>query len=224
MNWTDRSRVPALPGPSYRAGGPAAPARQTWGQFFAANRQLMLFTLLFLAGVLLGVVVYTLSHAVIGDELRTMLEVRPRPDTFQTGMSALFASCFSTILLLALLFLCGLSACGAPVAVLVPVFFGLGLGMSEAYYSAQGAAGVAVTALLVVPHYLIAAAALVLGGMEAVRMSLLFSRQILPGASMGGLWGDFKLYCVRFLAFLGLAFLAGVVDVGMRLLFAGLFQ
>ena len=55
-------------------------------------------------------------------------------------------------------------------------------------------------------------------------MSLLFSRQILPGASIGGLWGDFKLYSVRFLLLLGLAFLAGVVDVGMRLAFAGLFR
>ncbi len=201
-----------------------APAKPPIGRFFAANRQLFLFTVLFLVGTLLGLIVYALSHVVIGKELQTMLEVREIPSTFQAGMSALFSSSFSTILLLALLYLCGLSACGAPFAVLVPIFFGLGLGMTEAYYYSTGAAGIAVTALMVVPHYLIAAVALVLGSMESVRMSLLFSRQILPGASMGGLWGDFKLYSVRFLVFLGLAFLAGVVDVGMRLLFSGLFQ
>lgn len=226
MNGTDRGRFPALPGPVYRgAGAPQAPpARQPLSRFFAANRQLLLFTLLFVIGTLLGIVVYALSHTVVGEELRTMLEVRAVPSTFRSGMSALFSSCFSTILLLAVLFLCGLSACGAPFACLVPIFFGLGLGMSEAYYYSTGTAGIAVVALLVAPHTLIAAAALVLGSMESVRMSLLFSRQILPGASIGGLWGDFKLYSVRFLLFLGLAFFAGVVDVGMRLLFSRLFQ
>ncbi len=225
MNRTNRERIPALPGPFVPSGGSLGrPARRPLGGFFAANRRLLFFTVLFLAGVVFGVAVYAFSHSLIGEELRTMLEVRSVPDDFQGGMSALFSSCFSTILLLALQFLFGLSACGAPLTALVPLFFGLGLGMSEAYYYSTGAQGIAAAALLVVPHTLIAAAALVLGGMESTRMSLLFSRQILPGASMGGLWGDFKLYSVRFLLFLGLAFLAGVVDVGMRLAFTGLFR
>lgn len=224
MNGNDHGYFPALPGPIHsRDGNSPAPVSPPLRRFFAANRQLLLFSFLFLLGTLLGIVVYTLTHTAIGDELETMLTVRPVPSSFEAGMSALFSSCFSTVLLLALLYLCGLSACGAPLAVLIPVFFGLGLGMTEAYYYASGASGIAVAAVLIAPHYLIAAAALVLGSMESVRMSLLFSRQILPGASIGGLWGDFKLYSVRFLLFWGLAFLAGVVDVGMRLLFARLF-
>ncbi len=224
MNRTNRERIPALPGPFASGGVPGGRPRQPLIRFFTSNRRLLFFTLLFLLGVFFGVAVFAFSHALLGDELRTMLEVRAVTGTFRGGMSALFSSCFSTVLLLALQYLFGLSACGAPLTAVVPLFFGLGLGMSEAYYYSTGAGGIAAAALLVVPHTLIAAAALVLGGMESTRMSLLFSRQILPGASIGGLWGDFKLYSVRFLLLLGLAFLAGVVDVGMRLAFAGLFR
>ena len=58
------------------------------------------------------------------------------------GMSGLLSSCLSPLILLGLLFLVGLSACGAPVILLVPLFYGLGLGMTEAYYYSTGAAGI----------------------------------------------------------------------------------
>ena len=177
---------------------------------------------MFLAGALLGVLIYAVSNAVISGELGTMFEVRTAIDGFKGGISALFSSCFSTILLLALLFLFGLSACGAPFAAVVPLFFGLGLGLTEAYYSAFGIKGLLASALLVVPHCLVSAAALLLGSMESIRMSILFSRQILPNGGIGGLWQDFKIYCVRFLVYFCIAFASGVVDVCMRLLFGSL--
>ena len=115
------------------------------------------------------------------------------------------------------LFLAGLSTYGAPVTVLVPIFFGLGVGLTEAYYYGAGRPGILFVALLVVPRTLIAATALLMGCSESLRMSLLLSGQLLPNAHCGGLWLDFRLYCVRFLVFFGLAFAAGVVDVCLRL-------
>ena len=205
-----------LPGPSAALGREA-------GGFLRENRRLLVFTGLFLGGVVLGIFVYAVSRSLMAGELRTMLEVRALRGGFEEGLSALFSSCFSTVLLLALLFLAGLSACGAPLAAVVPLFYGLGLGLTEGFYYSTGIAGVAVSALLVTPHSLLAAAALVLGSMESVRMSLLFSRQLLPGGIMGGLWNDFKAYGLRFLIFLGLGLAAGVVDVLLRLAFSRFF-
>ena len=59
----------------------------------------------------------------------------------------------------------------------------MGLGLTEAYYSAIGIKGYIACALLIVPHYLIAAIALLYGSMESIRMSLLLSRQLLPRAA-----------------------------------------
>lgn len=195
----------------------------TWADFLAANRLLLVFCLLFLAGVLLGVIVFALSRSFISSELGLMLNGNSAVQGFNGGIAELFSSSFSAILLLALLFLFGLSACGVPFAVIVPLFFGMGIGLTEAYYYSTGIAGIAAVALLIAPHYLVAAAALTLGSMESIRMSLLFSRQLLPGGFMGGLWTDFKLYCARFLVFLGLAFASGILDVIMRLLFGHYF-
>ena len=197
--------------------------KATWPEFLAANRLLLVYTVIFLSGTLLGMIIYMVSKSVIADDLSTILEIHKIAGGFSGVISALCSSCFSTILLLAFLYLTGLSACGAPFAVLVPLFYGLGLGLSEAYYYSQGMTGLFIAALLVAPHCLIAAVALVLGSMESVRMSLLFSKQLLPNGILGGLWMDYKLFTSRFLVFLCMAFASGILDVCMRLIFASLF-
>ena len=63
-----------------------------------------------------------------------------------------------------------------------------------------------------------------MGCAESLRMSLLIAGQLLPNAAnCGGLWQDFRLYCMRFLLLVGVAFGAGVLDVGFRLAFLNLF-
>ena len=193
-------------------------------EFLSDNRRLLLFLALLLLGALGGSLAFTVSHTLFSADLTVMLQVSPIEGGIQGSVSELFSSCFSSFCLLALLFLTGLSACGAPVSVLVPVFFGLGLGMTEAYYYGFGAGGVAFVALLVLPHSLVTAAALLMGCAESLRMSLLIAGQLLPNAAnCGGLWQDFRLYCMRFLLLVGVAFGAGVLDVGFRLAFLNLF-
>lgn len=193
-------------------------APRSWTLFLTENRRLLAFTLLFMAGVLLGILIYAAARVSLEDDLGAMLRLPRVTGGFRGGISALFSSCFSVFLLLTLLFLLGLSACGAPPALLVPLFFGMGLGLTEAYYTAEGLAGWLTALLMVIPHNLLAAVALVLASMETVRMSLQFSRQLLPdGGFIGGLWSDFKLYCARFLVFFCLAFASGVLDVCLRL-------
>lgn len=188
-------------------------------EFFAQNRRLLVFLLLFLLGVTGGALVFLAAHDGLTRDLALILQVRPVEKGLTGAAAALGSSCFSVFLLLALLFLCGLSACGAPVTALVPFFFGLGVGLTEAYYYGIGGAGILFTALFVIPHNLLAAAALLMGCSESLRMTLLLSGQLLPSVHCGGLWRDFKLYCIRFAMFLGIMLAAGIVDVLMRVLF-----
>lgn len=197
-------------------------AAASWSEFLAANRIMVLFSLIFLMGELIGVIMFGLSGPPVLRELSTILELRAVDGGLRGAVSMLFSSCFSALLLLTVLFLCGLSACGAPFAAVVPLFFGMGLGMTEAFYCAHGIKGFITSSLLIVPHYVVAATALIFGSMESIRMSLLLSRQLLPGGGMGGLWQDFKLYFVRFLVFMCLAFASGILDICMRILFGSL--
>ena len=96
--------------------------------FLAENRRLLVFLVLFLCGVAGGCLVFLAAHDMLTGDLALILRVRPVEKGLAGAAAALGSSCFSVFLLLALLFLCGLSACGAPVTALVPRFFGLGVG------------------------------------------------------------------------------------------------
>ena len=194
--------------------------RREMQHFLTDNRRLFPFAGLFLGGVVIGVAVYLSAHpdGTVADRL---LALTPIGDGPQGWLAALWSSYFSTLLLLAALYLLGLWACGAPFVLLVPVFYGLGLGMTEAYYYAQGAGGVATAALQVMPAGLLTAAVLAMAGAESLRLSARLSRQLLPGEEGERLWPMFRLYSLRYLLFVLAALLVSGVDVLLRSLSTG---
>lgn len=185
--------------------------RRELKRFCNDNRRLFPFAALFLAGVMIGVAVYRS----IGSDtaLDRLLPVTPVVDGWLTG---LWQSGFSTLLLLAALFLLGLWACGAPFILLIPLFHGLGLGLTEAYYYAHGQVGT--VALLVMPVGLLYAVVLTMAGVESLRLSTALSRRLLPQGEEGGLWDGFRLYRIRFLLFLAATLTVAALDVALRLL------
>ncbi len=185
--------------------------------FIADNRRLFPFAGVFLLGVFIGVLVFTAADS--GIDWGALLSLAPIESGWQGMLSALWSSVFSAVLLLSLLFLLGLSPCGAPFALLVPLFYGLGLGLTEAYYYSLGMSGVLATALVVMPHGLFTATVLVMAGVESLRLSSRLGQQLLPTAPCGGLWPRFRLYCLRFLLFLLAAVFVGLLDILFRVLF-----
>ena len=192
--------------------------RREMKTFYSENRRLFPFAGLFLAGVAVGVAVYLVARPAQAT-LDGLLALNPVTGGAAGWLRALWGSCFSTILLLAALYLLGLWACGAPFVLLVPLFHGLGLGLTEAYYYAKGWPGVGAVLTLVMPIGLLTAVVLAMAGAESLRLSTRLSRQLLPGlAADGGLWGGFRLYSLRFLLFLAAAVAVGGMDVLLRAL------
>lgn len=194
--------------------------RQDLRRFLAQNQRLLWLLGLFLIGALLGCLVFRAACQPLAEALAPLLT----PTLPAPGLSGLLrgigTACFSTMTLLIVMFLAGLSVCGAPVALAVPLFFGIGLGVSEAYYFAQGAWGVGYVALLLLPPALPAAAALMMACAESMRLSFLLCRQVLPRqGSCGGLWPHFRLYLARFLICAAILFVAGVLDATLQACF-----
>ncbi len=194
-------------------------------RFAAGNRRLLLMLVLTILGCVSGVSVYASWREQVPSFLSELLVVSPVQAEVGAVMGQFFASCFQALCLLLLLFLSGLSACGAPVSLLVPVFWGLGLGLLQAHYYAQGIVGMLFATLLIVPHSLLKAVVLAHGAVQSLQLSLQLAGQLLPrGAHCGGLWQLFRLYCVRFLLYLPLLLAAAALDVGLRLCFFRLFK
>ena len=200
--------------------------RRQWMEFWTANRRLFPFVGLYLAGAAIGVAVFCTAGSRITGDWGALLRVSGLTGGLKNGLSALWNACFPSFLWLAALFLLGLWPCGAPFVLLVPLLQGLGLGLTEAYYYSLGWWGVAATAAVILPASLAAATVLTMVGAESLRLSAGLSRQLLPGcgAPPETLPPAFRLYCLRFLLFLAGAAGAGLFEVLLRTLLAGLLR
>lgn len=187
--------------------------RREMKHFVEDNRRLFPFVLLFLMGVGIGVAVYLTTADALPARL---LALSPVGEGLTGWMRAMGEACFSTVVLLGLLYLLGLWACGVPFILAVPLFHGIGLGLAEAYYYRTGMSGVTTVAFLVMPVGLLSAVVLTAACAESLRLSTGLSRQLLPGCAEGGLWSGFRLYSLRFLLFLAAAMGVAVIEVLLR--------
>lgn len=182
-------------------------------RFCGENHRLLAYLFLWLVGLIGGLLV----RSSVLEGITAITAIQPIEPSVTHGISQVFASCFLTECLLLILFVAGLSACGAPITAIVPLFYGLGLGITQAYWGAQGNQGMLLSALWIWPHSLIETIALLMGCCESLRLSLRITAQLLPGGTIGSLWRDFRLYITRFLLFGLIGFGAGIVDVLLRM-------
>ncbi len=182
--------------------------------FMADNRRLFPFAGLFLLGTLIGVLLFMAARD--GVDWAALLQPPQIADGWRGMLAALWDTVFSAVFLLAGLFLLGLWPCGAPFALAVPLFYGLGLGLTEAYFYSLGGRGVLQAALLVMPRGLLTAVVLAMACVESLRLSALLARQLLPSTAGGGVAPAFRLYCLRFLLFFLAAVFVGLADVLLR--------
>lgn len=177
--------------------------------FLTDNRRLFPFAGLFLLGVAVGVAVYLAAPA-LPEGLLNLSATDPAAVGWGT---ALWNSLFSPLLMLAALYLLGLWGCGAPFILAVPLFHGLGLGLTEAHLYRTDPHGIATVATLVMPIGLLTAAVLTTAGAESLRLSVRLSRQLLPGGGDSDLPACFRLYSLRFLILLGAAATVALLEV-----------
>ncbi len=194
--------------------------RRNLVRFVVQNGRLLWLLGLVLAGIQIGCTVFCTAWQPLGGALSALLAPAPLDSGFANAVSHLLVTAAPYFLLLLLLFFLGFSACGAPLALLVPLFFGAGTGLTIAYHYATGWQGVLYTALLILPHTLCVTVALLIACAESVRLSAGLARQMLPHATLGGgLWQDLKLYLARFSLCGGLLFAAAALDTVLRMVF-----
>ena len=181
--------------------------------FVTDNRRLFPFVALFLAGVGTGVVVFLAIDTPLPSNL---LALPPVGAGVHGWLNTLWQSCFSTVVLLGVLYLLGMWACGIPFILLIPLFHGVGLGLTEAFYYHTGLGGVGIVAALIMPVGLLNGAVLIAACAESIRLSARLSRQLLPGGTEGDLWNGFRLYSLRFLLFLSATLVVAMLEVLLR--------
>ncbi len=187
-----------------------------WLRMFSKQRRLLLPLFLLMAGFVCGCILFCNYGQTESGFLERILTMTPPQEGVYGMLSTLYNSCFLPILLLGTVFFCGLSACGTPFILLVPFFFGLGLGMTESYYYSTGWHGVWLAAAVVLPPALVKITALLLGVVEGIRMSTHIGNMLMQKNMVGGLYHELRLFLLRFGLFLLLVLAGGILDALLR--------
>ena len=169
------------------------------------NLSLIAFGGFFLGGVFLGALVVSWLGSDAAESLTAImgnfLQSRQQQDLPQTFLSAFSSSA----LLLLLLFFCGFCAISAPLIFAVPLFKGLGFGLTAgSVFAACGIDALWYVAILILPNPLISAIVLLLACRQAFRMSRKIWIQVTaggaprsaPAVAMGPFLGRFLIYLI----------------------------
>ncbi len=181
-------------------------------RFISKNGQLLFLIGILLIGAVLGVAVHkTISHEhpALLSPVNSITHV---PSSFIEGCKAVVSSALGISVVLIGLFLLGLTAFGCPIILLLLMLFGFWIGVCECQSFSLG--GLWYTAFTVLLPMYFAGIAVLLGTKQALHMSFVFSRQLLPtSAHCGSMWADFKTYLLHFILCLFLVIVAAVANV-----------
>ncbi len=181
--------------------------------------------ILFLLGMVYGALMVGFGQAQTSDQLSILTDQFINKRAEQSIVFTFFNSFSSSMLLLFAAFLLGFCAVGQPGSFFIPLFRGLGLGLSTAYlYAQRGWQGALFTLILILPTAAISTFALLLASKESIRFSNRMFKMLLPDRFESDIDGDtLRLYLLRFFVLMGLIALSALVDTLCTFLFAGFF-
>ena len=183
---------------------------QNFFEWLKKNATLLLFAMLILIGMAIGST-FRGSFSNISYLFQSfILDKQSGASYFQ-----MFSSSFSIIsILLLVTYLLGLSSFGLPVILAIPIFRGIGLGMSiGTVYNQFGLVGISACVVCILPNALISSIALILACRDAGSFSLKITSLILPFGNTSNLWHRFSSYSMRFSIYLFIAAASALIDV-----------
>ncbi len=139
------------------------------------NRVFYILEGLFFAGYFIGSLLVRTVDSHTLDLLRYLTQgfITERLD--QPLLKTFLSSFIGSMILLLVAFILGFSSISQLLTFLIPVFRGLGLGISAGYlYSMYGLQGILFCAVMVLPHVLVSTFALLIGCRESIKFSGVF--------------------------------------------------
>lgn len=183
--------------------------------------RMSLLTLLYFAGVLMGTVLYGMLDDERLEFLNGMTGNFVSGRLNHTFWETLVNSFSGAFMLTAICFFLGFSAVAQPIEMLIPLFRGMGAGVSVAgIYSSFGAAGIGIAAVLAVPGAVISAFAVIIAAREALDLSGNVYT-IAFGKGISGECIDFRLYFTKFVILCVILAVSSLAESVIALLTSG---
>ncbi len=190
-------------------------------KFITNESSILMLMILFLAGVFAGTVLYCNFDITGQDKLLGIAGSFIDTRLEQTFIQTLVNSFSGAFMLLLGCFILGFCAISQPIEVLIPVFRGLGLGVSLAgMYSQFGLGGFCVSLVLIVPQGIVSAIVIMFAAREAVRMSNSIGMVVFSGRHEFEAI-DNRLYFTKFVILSAVLVASSIIDSLLTFVFAG---
>ena len=165
--------------------------------FITQNVALIFLIGLVIVGAFLGNRIFNSFTVGQRSVLTDWLYAPVTPRDFSSAVKAVVTSGFTHAVFLILLFLFGMTAFGCPLILFALFVYGFRIGVIEGFSFISN--GWIWTVVHVHIPILIASCAILPAVKYSLRMSCIFSRQLLPySAHCGGMWMEFKCYMLRY--------------------------
>lgn len=191
------------------------------------NKNTIFIILLFfyILGMIYGSLLIKSDVDLVWSKLEFITNEYRAMQTEQAVISTFCNSFFASFIFLFLPYLFGYSSIGQFGTLLVPFFNGLGLGCALGYlYLNYGLKGVGYSALIVIPHSVIALFALIIACRESIKLSNLFFQSFLPKQEKTINLSAIKLYNIKFVILCAILLFAAFINVLTVMLFSRMFH
>ena len=183
------------------------------------NNSLTGLAVLYFAGVLAGTVLYCIPNSEWIEILDNITGNFISGRLGQSFSEMLVSSFSGSFILLLVCFLLGFSAIAQPVELIVPVFQGMGAGVSAAgMYGSYGVSGIGISMILVIPGAVISAFAIIIAAREAIKLSSCIYFSVFVKEQTGEA-PDFRLYFTKFVILCAMLIAASLAESLITFLF-----
>ena len=191
---------------------------------FTPDLPFLIFSAIFLVGVILGCLLVGRLDSVLGDatdKFNSFFDIR-----HNEGFLSIFKnSALSVLPYYIFIFLCGTSVIGCVITPLILLVYGFSYGGFAGYlYFTYKLDGIMFNVLVLIPSVLICVVGMLLLTREAFSFSKLLSGICIKSNKPINIYSNFKHYSVKSLIFLIFAVVSVFFDIGMSLLFIDFFE
>ena len=184
----------------------------------------LIFIITFLLGLIMGTVLIKMTSISEQSVLSEITSSFINTKTQQGFLDNLLSSFFSTSVFLLFAFFVGFFALGKPIAILIPMFKGLGLGISMAdIFMQNGVKGYLICLILVLPSAIVSLIAIIFASKEAAKASSLIFSFVCRKINSESDDTRFGAYIIKFTAFFIIALLGAVIDATLTFFFSNMF-
>lgn len=194
-------------------------------KFIRENKLISLLTLFLICGMVLGAASARFANDNMIENMDFLFASNFKVRASQSLFNTFAASLTSSFIFVICTFLMGLSVWGVVPIPIIPLFRGVGLGLTAGFlYSNYGFKGFAYHLIVLLPGILISAAAIILEAKEAIFFSLKLASTISPKSSPEKMWTKFRMYLLHTGYVFIISVVASIIDTLFTVLFAGWFN